>query len=144
MDEEHDPSRLIGPGENARQSDLTGRDGNPALTRGGRNHAVTRDPGSAWRRQRITSASVVGAKSRYQDPTAWKFAGDSRHTTSSTMPRSASAPSGEQTGAAKMIWRGRCRRMDFIAAWALAPVARPSSTRITVRPSAWSGGRLSR
>src|SRR6267143_3769526 len=91
-----------------------------------------------------TSSSVVWEKSWYQRPTAWNGSGVIAETTSSTSERSASQVSGGAIGTATTMRAGRCRRSDAAAASIVEPVARPSSTRITVRPRTSEGGRSPR
>src|SRR6266446_1826084 len=81
-------------------------------------------------RMRFTSSSVVGEKSSYQSPTAWKGSGVAAQTIRSTSRARASQVSGEAMGTATMIWRGPWRRSASTAARIVEPVARPSSTKI--------------
>ena len=75
--------------------------------------------------------------------------GEKRPGVMAQMISSASAPnasqvSGEAVGTATTIRAGCCCRNARMAARIVAPVASPSSTRITVRPRRSGGGRLPR
>src|SRR6185503_9224979 len=92
-------------------------------------------------RHSTTSASLVGEKSSYERLTARKSGGISRQTTSSAISRKRATLSGAPTGTATTIRAGCSLRTAESAARSVAPVARPSSTRITVRPSIGSAAR---
>ena len=99
--------------------------------------------GRAFQRSR-TSSSDVCERFSYQMPTASKGSGVSAQTTWSTCWRNSSQASGDATGTATMILSGCCAFSAHAAAIMLAPVAKPSSTTMTVRFAAGSGGRPSR
>ncbi|GIU89668.1 MAG: hypothetical protein KatS3mg010_0767 [Acidimicrobiia bacterium] len=84
-----------------------------------------------------TSASDVCEKSAYHCPIAKNGSGLSRHTRSSASPRRRATVSGGATGVASTTRRAPCARATWHAARAVEPVAMPSSTTITVRPSEW-------
>src|SRR6266850_404006 len=96
------------------------------------------------RRVSWTSSSLVGKKSSYQSPTAWKGSGVAAQTMRSTSRARSSQLSGEAMGTATTISRGPCRRSASTAARMVEPVARPSSTSTTVRPATSMGGRSPR
>src|SRR4051794_34467137 len=91
-----------------------------------------------------TSASEVWLKSSYHCPMAAIAAGVSTLTTASASARRATTVSGGATGTARTTRPAPRARATSIAARALAPVARPSSTRTTVRPAIGSGSRSPR
>ena len=91
-----------------------------------------------------TSSSDVCSKSRYQIPTATKWAGVTRLTTWSASLRSSLTVWEGATGTATMTRRAPRARAMRTAARAVAPVANPSSTMTTVRPSTAIGGLSSR
>ena len=99
---------------------------------------------TAARSRSRTSSSVVWVKSQYDRPTARNGEGVVAQTTSSTISASSWQVDCGATGTATTIVPGRCRRSASIAARMLAPVARPSSTRITVLPARSGMGRPSR
>ena len=88
-----------------------------------------------------TSSSGTGAKSRYQRPTLPMASGTVTVMTSSASSRSSVTASAEETGAATMTRVAPCARAERTAARSDRPVARPSSTRIAVRPSIDVAGR---
>src|SRR5207302_3456951 len=98
------------------------------------------DSGQAARRSRVrerasnscTSSSLVWSKISYHWPTAKKGVGVAAQTTSSAISCSASQVCRAATGTATMIRAGRCWRTAATALRMLAPVARPSSTRMTI------------
>ena len=77
-------------------------------------------------------------------PIAAKGLGVRGQTTSSTSPRKASIESGGPTGTASTSRPGDIRRTARSAARTVPPVAIPSSTRMTVRPSISGGGMSAR
>lgn len=91
-----------------------------------------------------TSSSGVWVKSRYHSPTARKARGVDRQTTSSAWVRSQATASGGATGTASTTRAAPCARTTSHAAAAVAPVAIPSSTTITDRPSSGTRGRSPR
>src|SRR6266540_4258310 len=85
-----------------------------------------------------TCSSSSCAKSLYHCPTARNPAGlCTQITASASRPSTVAAP-GAQTGAAKTSWAGRWACRLASAARAVTPVARPSSTTITMRPTTTS------
>lgn len=101
----------------------------PVVTGAGRTRA-----GSATARARhaATSSSVVCEKSLYHSPTEPNRGGTERHTTSSATALSRRTASGGATGTARTTRAAPCARTTWHAAAAVAPVAIPSSTTITV------------
>src|SRR5262245_52427202 len=91
-----------------------------------------------------TSSSVVCEKSSYQSPTARKGCGVTAQMMSSTAGRSAAQVSGAATGTATTMRSASCWRSAWMAASIVAPVAKPSSTRMTVWPRTSGGGRSPR
>jgi hypothetical protein len=77
---------------------------------------------------------VVWVTSQHDRPAARNGDGVVAQTTSSTIAASSSQVDFGAVGTATTILAGRCRRRASIAARMLEPVARPSSTRITVLP----------
>src|SRR3989338_3569833 len=90
--------------------------------------------------KRRTCASSTCRKSAYTWPTAMKYSGTSRTTSSSTSARTRSAVSGGETGTAPTSSVGFSSRRASAAASNVAPVARPSSTSRTVRPPSRGNG----
>jgi hypothetical protein len=91
-----------------------------------------------------TSSSVTWVKSQNDSPTARKGVGIEAHTTSSTIPANSRQVDSGAAGTATTISAGSDSRSACTAASIDDPVARPSSTRITVLPVTSSGGRPSR
>src|SRR5918992_3889087 len=133
--EEHNPSCVFGRAQISFEHDLTGRDPHRAFHH--QPPCLSVGPGSsrlALSSSSMTSSSEVCEKSLYQKPIAPRSGGASRQTSSSTSGPRSSAVWAAHTGAARTRRRGSMRRRALIAALAVTPVARPSSTRITVRP----------
>src|SRR5690606_10960389 len=82
----------------------------------------------------MTWASLVWSKCRYHVPMATSRSGTARQTSSSTSCAISSAAPGAHTGTATTTFSAPARRAASIAARVVAPVARPSSTRMQVRP----------
>src|SRR5207253_2228079 len=80
----------------------------------------------------------------YHQPTARNGSGVRAHTTSSTSRPNSAHVSAAATGTATTIFAGPICRSAATAARIDEPVARPSSTRITVLPRTSGGGRPSR
>src|SRR4051812_28524722 len=99
---------------------------------------------AAWASSSRTSSSLVCEKSSYHMPTDRNGSGVAAQTTSSTSAPSAAQVSGGAMGTATMRRPGCCAWRAIAAAFMVAPVARPSSTRITVRPATSGDGRPSR
>src|SRR5919109_3148304 len=97
-----------------------------------------------WSSSRRTSSSVTCSKFSYQAPTARKGWGVRAQTTSSASCTSALHASGDAVGTQATIAPAPCARSAAIAARIVEPVARPSSTSTTVRPSTSGGGAPSR
>ena len=104
--------------------------------------SVAAQAASASRRR--TSSSVVSEKSSYHAPTATKGSGVSAHTTSSATSIMSAQASAEAVGTAVTMREGARRRSAVTAARIVAPVARPSSTRITTLPRTSRAGRSPR
>ena len=85
--------------------------------------------------------SVVWLKSSYQSPTASKGAGVAAQTTSSPIADNRSHVSRAPTGAATTTREGCRRRSAVTAASIVAPVASPSSIKMTVRSCRAGKGR---
>src|SRR5205823_8928845 len=94
--------------------------------------------------RRRTSSSVVSEKSSYHAPTARNGAGVSAHTTSSATSAISAHASAAAVGTATTTRAGPRRRSAATAARIVAPVARPSSTRITTLPCTSGAGRSPR
>ena len=92
---------------------------------------------SSWR----TSSSLTWVKSQNDSPTARNGVGMDAHTTSSTSPANSRHVDSGAAGTATTISAGDMSRSACTAANMLAPVASPSSTRMTVRPANSSGAR---
>ena len=92
-------------------------------------------------RSSCTSSSVVCAKSSYHSPTARNGSGVSAQMISSATSRKASHTTGADTGTATTMRCGASIRSAPMAARTEEPVARPSSTRITVLPKRLGRGR---
>src|SRR3989304_3721642 len=97
-------------------------------------------------RRRIvaTSSSFVWSKFLYHAPTATKYAGVLRQTTSSAKAFSISELSSAATGAAAINFLGLRRRRPSKAARNVYPVAMPSSATMTVFPETSVAGLLPR
>ena len=88
-----------------------------------------------------TSSSLTWLKSQNDSPTARNGVGMVAHTTSSTRPANSRQVDSGAAGTAITICAGSASRSACTAANMLAPVASPSSTRMTVLPVTSSGGR---
>ena len=91
--------------------------------------------------RRTTSASLVWSNTWYQSPTARKGSGVSGHTTRSANVESRCTDSSAPTGTATTSLDGDSCRTAMTAASIVAPVASPSSTRMTMRPFTSGAGR---
>ena len=89
----------------------------------------------------FTSASVTCGKSRYHSPTALNHSGVAKQTHSSTSAHNISRAWIEPTGTASTTFLGDRCLANRTAASIVEPVARPSSTRITMWSFRSSGGR---
>jgi uroporphyrin-III C-methyltransferase len=101
-------------------------------------------PQAASASSRRTSSSVVSEKSSYEAPTATNGSGISAHTTSSATAFRSTHASADAVGTAATMRDGPSRRRAATAARMVAPVARPSSTRITTLPRTSRAGRSPR
>ncbi|CPA65239.1 Uncharacterised protein [Mycobacterium tuberculosis] len=95
-------------------------------------------------RSRRTSSSVTCRKSQNDSPTARNGVGMVAHTTSSTRPANSRHVDSGAAGTAITICAGCASRNACTAANMLAPVAKPSSTTMTVLPVISVGGRSPR
>src|SRR5207302_9557859 len=105
---------------------------------------LARDFALVHARSSRTSESEVCEKSAYHSPTAEKSSGERAHTTSSASRRIAAQVSRAPVGTATTTRAGPSSRTACTAAFMVEPVARPSSTRITVLPATSSGPRAPR
>src|SRR5437764_489285 len=88
-----------------------------------------------------TSASVSWPNDPYHSPTARNASGSASATTESASRTMAAADDGAATGTASTVRPADLLRSERRAARAVTPVARPSSTTMTVRPATSGGGR---
>jgi len=125
--------RLAGTSPPLWGSSVPGRRGGPC-GRPSLRHSF-RDGSQRRSRRTLTSSSVVCGNSSYHSPTARKLSGWSGQTRRSARAAISGAVDRAATGTATTICAGRSCRREAIAAFIVAPVARPSSTRMAIRPA---------